>query len=378
MVSILQAGLGANIPYFLCYGLQKTYNIPCALLLPKEAPLPELYYGYGSGNPLNIVIQKAKIFRYQLFDALIKRTLTTRSSDIYLHMHVGRSLSTYMLTKMLKIFTSLLGRDLHVVWHFHGTDVRTMPELHRALFVEDFVEKYFVSTLDLLTYSYKMGIKAEYLPNPVDPLIELGYEDESFIRPEVLSYINKISHAGRYKKMIFIPTRQDHTKGLQTFVHFLMRSQVVKRYQNKAFFAIIKWGNYSGEFIKALKKMNLDVVVLPILNRHEYLKILKLSDIVIGQFKLGVFGLTELEALALGKPLIRGNLLPIVHSMYPERIPVYEVNLDNFDHVLSVVINEDENSSYNEFLKRKHFIKNFHSIKRVTELYTRALKLMLL
>ncbi|MCC6019604.1 MAG: glycosyltransferase [Candidatus Verstraetearchaeota archaeon] len=308
---------------------------------------------------------------------MIKRTLTTRSSDIYLHMHVGRSLSTYMLTKMLKIFTSLLGRDLHVVWHFHGTDVRTMPELHRALFVKGFVEKYFVSTPDLLTYSYKMGIKAEYLPNPVDPLIELGYEDESFIRPEVLSYINKISHVGRYKKMIFIPTRQDHTKGLQTFIHFLMHSQVVKRYQNKVFFAIIKWGNYSGEFIKSLKKMNLDVIVLPLLNRHEYLKVLKLSDIVIGQFKLGVFGLTELEALALGKPLIRGNLLPIVHSMYPERIPVYEVNLDNFDHVLSVVINEDENSSYNEILKRKHFIKNFHSIKRVTELYTRALKLKL-
>jgi len=200
MASVLQVGLGANIPYFLCYGLQKIYNIPCALLLPKEAPLPELYYGYGSGNPLNIVIQKAKIFRYQLFDILIKRTLTTRSSDIYLHMHVGRSLSTYMLTKMLKIFTNLLGRDLHVVWHFHGTDVRTMPELHRALFVKGSVEKYFVFTPDLLTYSYKMGIKAEYLPNPVDPLIELGYEDESFIRPEVLSYINKISHVGRYKK----------------------------------------------------------------------------------------------------------------------------------------------------------------------------------
>jgi hypothetical protein len=75
-----------------------------------------------------------------------------------------------------------------------------MPELHRALFVKGSVEKYFVSTPDLLTYSYKMGIKAEYLPNPVDPLIELGYEDESFIRPEVLSYINKISHVGRYKK----------------------------------------------------------------------------------------------------------------------------------------------------------------------------------
>jgi hypothetical protein len=100
------------------------------------------------------------------------------------------------------------------------------------------------------------------------------------------------------EKMIFIPTRQDHNKGLQTFIHFLMHSQIVKKYQNKAFFAIIKWGNYSDEFIKvkALKKMNLDVVVLPLLNRHEYLKVLKLSDIIIGQFKLGI-GLTELEAL---------------------------------------------------------------------------------
>jgi hypothetical protein len=70
-----------------------------------------------------------------------------------------------------------------------------------------------------------------------------------------------------------------------------------------------------------------------------------------------------------------GNLLPIVHSMYSERIPVYEVNLDNFDHVLSEVMDVNENSSYNEILKRKHFIKNFHSIKRVTQLYASALKL---
>jgi len=287
MVSVLQAGLGANIPYFLCYGLQKMYNISCTLLLPKKAPIPELFYGYGSGNPLNIKIIKAKILRYQIFDSLIKGILTTKSSEAYLHMHVGRSLPTYLLAKILRTFTSLSGQKLHIVWHFHGTDIRTMPEIHRLLFVKSPMEKYFVSTPDLLTYSYKMGIKAEYLPNPVDPLIEFEYEDESFIRPEVLSYINKLSHLGRYKKMIFIPTRQDHNKGLQTFIHFLMRSQIMKKYQNKAFFTIIKWGNYSDEFIKRLKKMNLNVVVLPLLNRHEYLKVLKLSDIVIGQFKLG-------------------------------------------------------------------------------------------
>ena len=316
MVSVLQAGLGANIPYFLCYGLQKMYDIPCALLLPKKAPLPELFYGYGSGNPLNIKIIKAKILRYQIFDSLIKGILTTRSSEVYLHTHVGRSLSTYFLAKMLRTFTSLSGQKLRVVWHFHGSDIRTMPEMHRLLFVKSPMEKYFVSTPDLLTYSYKMGIKAEYLPNPVDPLIEFEYEDKSFIRPEVLSYVNKIYHIGKHKKMIFIPTRQDHNKGLQTFIHFLMHSQIAKKYQNKAFFAIIKWGNYSDEFFKALKKMNFDVMVLPLLNRHEYLKVLKLSDIIIGQFRLGILSLTELEALALGKPIITGNLLPIVHSMY--------------------------------------------------------------
>jgi hypothetical protein len=70
-----------------------------------------------------------------------------------------------------------------------------------------------------------------------------------------------------------------------------------------------------------------------------------------------------------------GNLLPIVHSVYSTRIPVYEVSLDNFDHILSEVMDEDENSSYNEILKRKNFIKSFHSIKRVTQLYAAALKL---
>jgi hypothetical protein len=374
-VSVLQSGLGANIPYFLCYGLQKIYNIHCTLLLPKKAPVHEIFYGYGSGNPLGIKIIKAKILRGQIFDSLIRGVLTTKSSEIYLHMHVGRSLSIYLLTKMLGKLTNLFGRKLHVVWHFHGTDVRTMPEIHRLLFIKNPMEKYFVSTPDLLTYSCNMGIKTEYLPNPVDPLIEYGYESESFIRPEVISYINKISHLGRYKKMIFIPTRQDRNKGLQTFIQFLMYSQIIEKCRNRLFFTVVKWGNYSDEFIKALKKMNLNVVVLPLLSRHEYLKVLKLSDIVVGQFKLGILSLTELEALALGKSLIGGKLLPIVHSIYPERIPIYEVNLDNFDHVLSEVMNIDENSSYNEIQKRKRFIENFHSIKRVTQLYASALKL---
>jgi hypothetical protein len=374
-VSVLQAGLGANIPYFLCYGLQKVYGIPCMLLLPRKAPISEIFYGYGSGNPLGIKIIKAKILRGQIFDSLIRGILTTKSSEIYLHMHVGRSLSTYLLTKMLGKLTNLFGRKLHIVWHFHGTDIRTMPRIHRLLFIKSPMEKYFVSTPDLLTHSYNMGIKAEYLPNPVDPLIEYGYEDESFIRPEVINCINKISRLGRYKKMIFIPTRQDRNKGLQTFIQFLMRSQIIEKYRNRTFFTVIKWGNYSNEFIKALKKMNLNVIILPLLNRHEYLKVLKLSDIVVGQFKLGILSLTELEVLALGKPLIMGELLPIVHSIYPERIPIYEVNLDNFDHVLSEVMNIDENSSCNEILKRKRFIKNFHSIKKVTQLYTNALKL---
>jgi hypothetical protein len=375
MVSVLQAGLGANIPYFLCYGLQKIYNIPCTLLLPKKAPIPELFYGYGSGNPFNIKIIKSKILRYQIFDSSIKGILTTRSSEVYLHMHVGRSLPMYMLANIFRISTRLFGQKLHIVWHFHGTDIRTMPEMHRLLFVKSPMEKYFVSTPDLLTHSYKMGIKAEYLPNPVDPLIEFEYEDDSFIRSEVLGYINKLYHLSRVKKIIFIPTRQDYNKGLQTFIHLLMYSQIIKRYQNEILFTIIKWGNYSNEFIKTLKRMNLKVVVLPILNRYEYLKALKLSHIVIGQFKLGILSLTELEALALGKPLVIGGLLPIVHSVYPERIPVYEVNLNNFDNVLSELIDTSEKFSYNEILKRKHFIKNFHSIKKVTQLYTNALKL---
>ncbi|MEM1510843.1 MAG: hypothetical protein QW096_13330 [Thermofilaceae archaeon] len=66
--------------------------------------------------------------------------------------------------------------------------------------------------------------------------------------------------------------------------------------------------------------------MLPLLNRERYLCELCHSNVVIGQFKLGIYGQVGLEALAMSKHVISMINRPLYLSFIGEAPPVYNYN----------------------------------------------------
>ncbi|MEM2627962.1 MAG: hypothetical protein QW775_06915 [Ignisphaera sp.] len=217
------------------------------------------------------------------------------------------------------------------------------------------------STPDLLSY----GIEMFWLPNPVDPL--------------ALSF--RCKRTSDTKVTIFIPTRFDRNKNVH---YFLCRFYqiIISGYINPKNYVlkVVRWGEQdllalADALVHKLKENGVDVIVLPLLKRERYLYELCHSDIVIGQFKLGIYSQVELEALAMNKHVISMINKPLYFRFIGETPPVHNYNplQDTLGKDLSVIL-----TSFNPNLENtagQRYVLKYHQAEKIALTILKALGL---
>jgi len=333
---IVHVGYCGNVPYFLCYGLE-ALGVPCCNIIPRsilQSKYARIFYGsIYNGNPFKINLLIANDATYVHFTLSVLRILERMKKkyrNLVVHLHIGSALRDHLI---LKLISKIL--DFKVFVHMHGTDLRDLiyskAEILKLIHEE---KPWFVSTLDLLIYCKHFNIKCIWLHNPIDPIIfsELKLKSKPWNTDKV---------------RIFIPTRFDHTKGLNIFFDLLVNAlNKNPKLLNDYILYIIIWPGTAlamHHYIQLLRNKGIKMKLLPLLSRKELLEIYHRSNIVVGQFVLGILSLTELEALALQNYVIIKPLDAVTRFAYRsyfgmQKIPVSEIrNSDDLMNFLTSI-----------------------------------------
>jgi glycosyltransferase involved in cell wall biosynthesis len=179
-------------------------------------------------------------------------------------------------------FAQAHGSDLHVNMRNPVLRRLTRNVLEKAKLV------FYVSP-DLPAYAPGFDAKLRYLPNPVD----VGDSAES--PPTQLG-----------TALIF--TRLAPVKGVDRIF------PAAERLRRSVELTALEWGPLAGEYAQKYGRLVRFVKPFP---HGEVATFLRQFDIVIGQMSAGSLGLSELEAMAAGRPVVTG----IDWSLYPEDPP---------------------------------------------------------
>lgn len=152
-------------------------------------------------------------------------------------------------------------------------------------------KKIFYVTPNLRSYLKDFEDKLLYLPNPVD-------------MPELSRQIAPPSQVSK----VLIFTRLDPIKGVDLIF------PAVERLSQMVDVTAMDWGRLAKHYVGSYGRWVHFVKPVP---RASVGAFLQQFDVVIGQMRQGSLGLSEIEALAAGRPLITG----IDWSLYPEDPP---------------------------------------------------------
>jgi glycosyltransferase involved in cell wall biosynthesis len=182
------------------------------------------------------------------------------------------------------------GSDLHMHVDTPGVSTLNRLVLERARTI-------FYVTPNLETYIRRFADKTRYLPNPIN----VRALTES---PRTPTAVRRI--------VIFM--RLDPVKGVDRVF------PAVERLAQWADLTAVAWGPLTDEYMRRYGELIDFVDPVP----HDRIgTFLGQFDLVIGQMEQGALGLSELEAMAAGRPLISG----IDRSMYPgDKPPVVSSN----------------------------------------------------
>ena len=186
-----------------------------------------------------------------------------------------------------------IGIKAKLVVHAHGTDVRSDNKISINFWVNKLVCKFadlvFYSTPDLEPYIKQFTENGYFIPNPINV---------SRFSPEYRKPTGKILLLSALTKI----------KGADISLSAL---KVIQDQYPNITISTIKSGSlmatakaYGFEMIDPVSRQN----IANLINNH---------DIVIGQFKLGAFGVSELEAMACAKPVICYFIYPKFYSAPP-------------------------------------------------------------
>jgi len=172
------------------------------------------------------------------------------------------------------------GSDLHVEINTPGLFRLNRRVLEQARTI-------FYVTPNLEPYIHRFDGKLCYLPNPIN-----------------LRALGDSPRAPKRVRSIVIFMRLDPVKG----VHRVFPA--VRRLAATMDVTALAWGPLTSEFISRYGDVVRFVEPVP---HHQIGRFLGQFDLVVGQMEQGALGLSELEAMAAGRPLISG----IDRSMYP-------------------------------------------------------------
>jgi glycosyltransferase involved in cell wall biosynthesis len=229
-------------------------------------------------------------------------------------------------------FAQAHGSDLHVNMGNPTLRMVTRSVLKRAKLV-------FYATPDLARYAPGFDDKFRYLPNPVQV-------DEPAPQPPT-----RLTRA-----VIF--TRLAPVKGVERIF------PAADRLSRSVELTALDWGPLAGEYAQRYGRLVQFVRPLP----HDQIgPFLAQFDLVIGQMRQGSLGLSELEAMAAGRPVITG----IDWSLYPEDPPPV-IAAANADGIVAAVekLRDDESElarlsrEGREWVRRNHgFARHLHLLE---------------
>ncbi|MEO8219357.1 MAG: glycosyltransferase [Specibacter sp.] len=176
----------------------------------------------------------------------------------------------------------------NVVLHLHGTDVRSDllspllgPVVRRSIKSADVV---LFSTPDMGDAVHAIRPDAQWFPAPLPPA----------------AAIMQTPNRPRTGKRIFFASRWDDSKGAPELLELAASLQL---HHPDLELVGLDWGTHAHE------ARGLGLRLLPLMTTDDFRRQLAESDVVIGQIAVGALGLSDLEAMAQGRPLVARFLL---------------------------------------------------------------------
>jgi len=275
---------------------------------------------------------------YLLFNRLVEiiklRKYYKENNFSILHIHYA----------YFGILGVLAGIPYHL--HCHGTDVRDNLKhpLFKSitLFSLKKAKKVYYSTPDLAEAVNKIRKDALFIPNPINLDLFINRDDKG-------------TTALNDKIKIIVISKLDPTKGIDIVMN------AIKKLSNRKDidFTVFNFGVESSEYIEVLKSYK-NIKLIDRVSYMEMPNLVEQHNIVIGQLKLGAIGMSELEAMALGMPVISKFNYDFFYKEPPPFVKVTSSNelvkeIENL--VNNPVLREEIGLKSKDWVKRNHDYK---------------------
>jgi glycosyltransferase involved in cell wall biosynthesis len=243
--------------------------------------------------------------------------------------------------------------------HIHGSEIRPGKawKIRAANFVSvvfsKMADRIWYSTPDLRVHLENAGINSTFMPNPI-PRQFFEIPDPQLPENRVLFAIPLSLEKGA-----------DMAIGAARIL--LERLPEVK-------VTALGWGPYPDEALALRTQIPDSIELLPWVDRQGFARIISNSTVVVGQMRLGILSNIELEAMALGRPVIarvREDLYrkephydtppPLLNAFGPEEVA---------DHVEAVIA--DPTSKRSLGTRARDWVLRHHGVERVARLYRDA------
>lgn len=269
---VLHVGDVAGVAHSLCRAVQDHSEWSAARL-----PLPDTFALRGRVlRTVGLASRSARI-------PLLARQAASRLDPSVVHLHWAR-------------FGPLVSLRKHpLVVHAHGSDVRgRMAGFGGRLVMQslDRADAVLAATPDLLEF---LPPEATYCPNPIDL---------AFFAPEATA-----ARLSTHRQTVLLFAKLTDLKGGRQLIAV---ARELKQRRGDLDVLAFRGGTFDSEAAAAGVRM------LEPTNRDGVRRALLASDVVIGQLRLGVLGLSELEAMACSRPVIA----PITPGHFPEALPI--------------------------------------------------------
>lgn len=318
-MKIAQVNEIANVPSTLAKGLRERGHE--VLVVPLQL--------IGGKRP---TWQKLGLLPWRLREILaVNRDLRAGRFDV-VHLHYA-----YLG------WAGILGRYPYHL-HCHGTDVRSglhdpvrRPFVKRALTV---ARRVYYSTPDLAEHVHPVRADGAFVPNPIDVDLFCPGRRSSDGRPRVLFVSALSTIKGVEQAFQTIDALNRRAPGLEV--------------------AVFGFGAQAAEYVGRP-----GTTVLPPVCYDRMPDTLRDFDVVVGQLRLGILSMSELEAMACGKPVVGAFRYP---DVYDEPPPIHSgASPDELaERILALA--DDSGLRRMEGERARQWVVQRHDYRRVAEL----------
>ena len=268
-------------------------------------------------------------FPIRILHALYLRLKIRLKNISIIHVHYSTSALLFLFTKA------------KLVVHVHGSDVRDQHKSKLFSIINSLVFKFadliLYSTPDLKPHIDRFNVISHFIPNPLD--IENFYETSE---PK--------------DKSVFIHASISHIKGADIFLPALNKAN--DKYRD----LMVSYLGF-GDMINEVK--NSQFKRLTKVNRIELKNIISEHGLIIGQFRVGAIGMSELEVLACKRPVVCHFEY---NDAYPESPPfLLAKTTDEIFKIIEDYYFNPEKFSHNKD-KYRNWVKNYHSTEKIERL----------